>query len=95
MLVDMHLYAKCDQNMPYGSRIMSICTNCKRTDRRKASSIKKGCYTCQWLDNVDMHWYVICDQNMSCDSRIMIILLTANGRTQILIIVQTQGRARL
>ena len=31
--VGMHTYAKFDQNIPCGSRVMNIFTNCKRTDR--------------------------------------------------------------
>ena len=31
--IDMHMYAKCDQNIPCGSRAMSIFTYCYRTDR--------------------------------------------------------------
>ena len=27
--------------------------------------MKKGYYTCQWLDNVDMHLYGKCDQNIA------------------------------
>ena len=30
--VDMHMYAKCDQNIPCGSSVMNIFTNCYRTD---------------------------------------------------------------
>ena len=30
----MHMYAKCDQNTPCGSRVMNIFTNCLRTDGR-------------------------------------------------------------
>ena len=29
----------------------------------KPSFIKKGCYTCYWLDNVDINLYAKCDQN--------------------------------
>ena len=39
----------------------------------KASSIKKVCYACQWLDNVDMHTYANFDQNIPCGSRVMSI----------------------
>ena len=46
----------------------------------KPSSIKKGGFACQWLDNVDMHTYAIFVQNI-CDSRVMKILLAANRRT--------------
>ena len=37
----------------------------------KPISIKKGCYTCQWLHNVDMHLYAKCDRNIPCSSRVM------------------------
>ena len=39
----------------------------------KPSSIKKGCYTCQWLDNVDIHLYAKFEQNIPCGSRVMSI----------------------
>ena len=58
---------------------------------------QKGCYIYQWLDNVDMHLYAKCDQNMPCGSRVMSIFTNANertdGRTHIVIIVQTQTRS--
>ena len=48
----------------------------------KPLSIKKGCYTCQWLDNVDMHSYAKFDQNISCVSSVMSIYsLTEDGHT--------------
>ena len=48
----------------------------------KSLSIKKGCYICQWLDNVDMHLYAKFDQNMSCVSSAMSIYsLTEDGHT--------------
>ena len=48
----------------------------------KPLSIKKGCYICQWLDNVDMHLYAKFDQNMSCVSSVMSIYsLTEDGHT--------------
>ena len=48
----------------------------------KSLSIKKGCYICQWLDNVDMHLYAKFDQNMSCVSSVMSIYsLTEDGHT--------------
>ena len=34
-----------------------------------SSSIRKSCYTCQWLDNVDMHLNAKCDQHIPCCSR--------------------------
>ena len=37
----------------------------------KALSIKKGCYTFQWLENVDMHLYAKFDQNMTRGPRVM------------------------
>ena len=36
----------------------------------KPISIKKGCYTCQWLHNLDMHLYAKCDRNIPC-TRVM------------------------
>ena len=48
----------------------------------KPSSIKKGCYTCQWLDNVDMHLYAKLDQNISFVCSVMSIYsLTEDGHT--------------
>ena len=48
----------------------------------KPLSIKKGCYTCQWLDNVDMHLYAIFDLNISCVSSVMSMYsLTEDGHT--------------
>ena len=47
----------------------------------KARSVKKGCYTCQWLDNSDMHLYAKFDQNIPCCSRVMSILLADHGRS--------------
>ena len=48
----------------------------------KPLSIKKGCYICQWLDNVDMHLYAKFDQNISCVSSVMSIYsLTEDGHT--------------
>ena len=35
-----------------------------KNDAQQISSIKKGCYKCQWLDNVDMHLYAKCDQEL-------------------------------
>ena len=40
----------------------------------KASSIKKGCYACQLLDNADMQIYVKFDQIKLCGLGVMIIL---------------------
>ena len=61
--------AEFDLNIPSGSRVMSIFINCPRPAIlmfSKASSIKKGCYACQWLDNVEMHKYAQYDQNKPC-----------------------------
>ena len=51
-------YAKFDENTWCGSRGTSIFT--KRPQPAKTilsnpSSIKNGCYTCQWFDNVGIH----------------------------------------
>ena len=56
----MYKYAKFDQNIPRGSRIVSVFSKWPRPAGGmlgKASSIKIGCYTCEWLDNVDMYKY--------------------------------------
>ena len=58
----------------------------------KPSSIRKGCYPYQWLDNGDMHLLAKFDQNIPCGSSVMSIYsLTEDGQTHIVIIVQTQG----
>ena len=69
-------YAIFYTNIPCGSRVMNIFTNSQQPAEMMLSkplSIKKGCYTCQWLDNVDMYLYAKCDQNMPCSSKIMSI----------------------
>ena len=64
LAIVLHNYAKFDPNIQCGSRVMNIFTNSPQPAEMmlsKPSSIKKGCYTCQWLDNVDMHLYSKCD----------------------------------
>ena len=39
----------------------------------KASSLKAGCYACQWLENADMHKFAKFDHNISCGSSYMSI----------------------
>ena len=58
----------------------------------KPSSIKKGCYTCQWLDSVDMHFY---DPYILCFSKDIGILLTDNGQTDCWIIIKTQRSCKI
>ena len=53
-----------------------------------ASSIQKGCYACQWLDNVDMHTFV-CMQNV-----IKIYVVIKEFWTFSLTTVTTDGRTR-
>ena len=91
-----------DPNMPRGSRVMSIFTNCPQPAEimlSKPSSMKKGYYPCQWLDNDDMHFYAIWNQNMPFGSRVMSIctnwLQTGGGQTHIVVMVQTQGSCNL
>ena len=53
-------YAKFDLNILSGSRVISIFTNSPWLAcliLGKTLSIKRGCYACQWSDNVDMHTY--------------------------------------
>ena len=40
----------------------------------KPASIKKGCYTCQWLDNADMNLHEKIDQNIPCGSKKLLML---------------------
>ena len=63
----------------------------------KPSSIKKGDFACQWLENVDMHMYAKYDQNIPCGSRVINIhQLTMDDRDRnIEVIVQTQGSCNL
>ena len=46
---------KFDPNIPCGSRIMIIFHEMATTGWTDAQ--QKGCYACQWLDNVDMHMH--------------------------------------
>ena len=71
-------YAKIDSNVPYGSSVtcMSILTNLPQLAEMllcKLSSMTKGCYTCQWLNNVGMHFYANFGQNRPCGSILMSI----------------------
>ena len=47
----------------------------RKRKRRSQQSVvhQKGCYACQWLDNVDMHRYAKFDQNIACGPRVMSI----------------------
>ena len=96
--VKINKYPKFDTHIPCDSRVMSSFTNLPQLAEMmlsKPSSIKKGCYTYQWLDNIGMHFMQDFDQNITCGSRVMSISLTDRGRTDgqshIVIIVQTQG----
>ena len=84
--------------VPCGSRVLNIFINLPRPAGlmlSKDSSIGKGCYAFQWLDNVDMHTYAKYDQNLPCGSIVKTFSLTANGqadrRTHTVIIVHTCG----
>ena len=76
-----------DPNITCSSRVMNIFTNCPGPVEpmlNKASSVKKDCYVCQWLDNVDMHTGAKFDYNIPSGSRVMNIftiffLITGNG----------------
>ena len=76
----MHTYAKSDQNIPCGSKIMSIFTNLPRPaglKLSKAPTIKtmlRMTVVRRGLGNVDMHTYATFDQNIPCGSRVMSIL---------------------
>ena len=43
----------------------------RHNDAQQTLVHQKGCYICQWLDNVDMHLYAKIDQNISCVSSVM------------------------
>ena len=89
--VEMHAYAKFDPNIPCGSRVMNIFTNWPRPVGlmlSKASSIKRGCYACQWLDSVDKHMCAKFDLNISCSSRVMSIFTTYSDYSVHLRVVQ-------
>ena len=92
-------YAQFDPNILSGSRVMRVFSNWPQPAEMmlcKPLSIKEGCYTCQWLDNVDMHFYAKLDQNIPCGSSVIwAFSVTANRltdeQTGIVIIVQTKG----
>ena len=70
--VGMYTYAKFDQNIPSGSRDMSIfikLTTTDWTDAHQSLLHQKCCYASQWLDNVGMHTYAKIDQNIPSGSR--------------------------
>ena len=49
-------------------------TTISGTNALKNLALTKGCYACQWLDNVDMHMYAKFDQNILCGWRVIPIV---------------------
>ena len=61
-------------------------TSVGRTDAQLSIVHQKGCYACQWLDNIDMPTYEKFDKNIPCGSKVMSVF------TNLLMDGQTDGR---
>ena len=51
-----------DRRMPVEKQYVSRPWRGRPIDAQQTLVHQKGCYTCQWLDNVDMHLYAKFDQ---------------------------------
>ena len=67
--VKMYKYAKFYQNIPCGSRVISVFT--KRAQLVKMMLAKpRHCFAWQWLNNVKVHKYTTFEENISWGSRV-------------------------